>query len=91
MPQVVAKLDSHPIFQIPWGHHREIITKCKSVHEALFYVQKTIKNGWSRAMLMNFIDADLYQSQGKSVNNFKSSLPSIEEIESRLQDECDAE
>ena len=31
-----------PIFSIPWGHHIEIITKCKSVDEALFYVSKTL-------------------------------------------------
>ena len=68
----------HPIFQIPWRHHVEIFTKCKSVHEALFYVQKTIKNGWSRAMLLNFIDVDLYQSQGKAINNFDRLLPDIQ-------------
>lgn len=26
---------------IPWGHHIQIFTKCKSVEEALFYVQQT--------------------------------------------------
>jgi predicted nuclease of restriction endonuclease-like (RecB) superfamily len=56
----------------------EIFTKCKSVQEALFYVQKTIKNGWSRAVLMNFIEADLYQSQGKAINNFDRLLPDIQ-------------
>ncbi|MDR1054237.1 MAG: DUF1016 N-terminal domain-containing protein, partial [Prevotellaceae bacterium] len=55
-PQIVDELENHPIFQIPWGHHVQIITKCKSVHEALFYIQKTIKNGWSRAVLMNFME-----------------------------------
>ena len=74
--QVGTKLD--PIFQIPWRHHVEIFSKCKTVHEALFYVQKTIKNGWSRAVLMNFIEADLYQSQGKSINNFERVLPDIQ-------------
>ena len=68
----------HPIFQIPWRHHIEIFTKCKSVHEALFYVQKTIKSGWSRAMLMNFIDADLYGSQGKAITNFDRLLPEVQ-------------
>jgi predicted nuclease of restriction endonuclease-like (RecB) superfamily len=85
-PQLVAELPSsnshqlqnHPIFQIPWGHHREIITKCESVNEALFYVRKSIENGWSRAMLMNFMDADLYKSQGKAINNFSKSLPAIQ-------------
>ena len=57
--QLGDELENHPIFQIPWRHHIEIFTKCKSVKEALFYVQKTIENGWSRAVLMNFLEADL--------------------------------
>jgi predicted nuclease of restriction endonuclease-like (RecB) superfamily len=74
-PQLEDKISIHPIFQIPWRHHVEIFTRCKSVHEALFYIQKTIKNGWSRAMLLNFMDVDLYQSQGKAINNFDRLLP----------------
>jgi predicted nuclease of restriction endonuclease-like (RecB) superfamily len=77
-PQVGDELKNNPLFLIPWGHQKCIIDKCKSVHEALFYVQKTIKNGWSRAVLMNFIEADLYQSQGKSINNFDRLLPDIQ-------------
>jgi predicted nuclease of restriction endonuclease-like (RecB) superfamily len=60
------------------GQYVQIFTKCKSPHEALFYVQKTIKNGWSRAVLMNFMEADLYQSQGKSINNFDRLLPDVQ-------------
>jgi len=74
-PQLVDELETHLVFQIPWGHHREIITKCKSVKEALFYVQKTIQNNWSRAVLMNFMEADLYSAQGKAQNNFSKLLP----------------
>jgi predicted nuclease of restriction endonuclease-like (RecB) superfamily len=77
-PQLEDEFKIHPIFQIPWRHHEEIFTKCKSVHEALFYVQKTIKNGWSRAVLMNFIEADLYSSQGKAINNFDRLLPDVQ-------------
>ncbi len=73
--QSVDEFKDNPLFSIPWGHQICIIDKCKSVLEAMFYVQKTIKNGWSRAMLMNFIDADLYQTQGKSINNFDRLLP----------------
>jgi len=74
-PQLGDEFRINPLFLIPWGHQKRIIDKCKSVHEALFYVQKTIENGWSRAMLLNFIDVDLYQSQGKSINNFDRLLP----------------
>jgi len=73
--QVVDELTNHLIFQIPWRHHIEIITKCKSVKEALFYVQKTIENGWSRAVLMNFLETDLFSAQGKALTNFSRLLP----------------
>jgi len=76
--QVAAELEPHPIFQIPWFHHVQIFTKCKSVQEAIFYVQKTIENGWSRAVLMNFMSADLYSAQGKAQNNFSRLLPEVQ-------------
>ena len=76
-PQVGDEL-GNPLFLIPWGHHKCIIDKCKSLHEAIFYVQKTIKNGWSRAVLMNFIEAGLYQSQGKAITNFDRLLPDVQ-------------
>ncbi|KAA6313144.1 hypothetical protein EZS27_036034, partial [termite gut metagenome] len=78
LPQLGEELPIPPIFLIPWGHQKYIIDKCKSVNEALFYVQKTIKNGWSRAMLLNFIDMNLYKSQGKAINNFDSLLPDVQ-------------
>ena len=63
------------IFSIPWGHHTEIIAKCKSVEVALFYVHKTIENGWSRAVLLNFLDAKLHLTEGKAITNFDRLLP----------------
>jgi hypothetical protein len=86
--QLSAELENHPIFQIPWRHHVEIINKCKSIKEALFYIQKTIKNGWSRAMLMNFIETDLYQSQGKSINNFDRRERNIDLLFYHLELRC---
>lgn len=72
--QIVDEFTS-PIFTIPWGHHTEIIAKCKSVDDALFYVHKTIENGWSRAVLLNFLDAKLHQAEGKAITNFTRMLP----------------
>ena len=37
-----------PFALVPWGHHVDIITKCKSIDEALFYVGQTIEQGLSR-------------------------------------------
>ena len=60
---------------VPWRHHVEIITKCKSINEALFYVGKTIEQGLSRDALINSIKANLYEHQGKIINNFTDYLP----------------
>ena len=63
---------------VPWGHHIAIITKCKSVDEALFYIKKTVEQGMSRAALINCLKADLYSHQGKIVNNFTEKLPDLQ-------------
>ena len=70
-PQVVEQL---PL--VPWGHHRCIIDKCKDVNKAIFFVQKTIENNWSRAVLINFLDTNLYERSNHKINNFKAVLPS---------------
>lgn len=41
----------------------------------MFYVRKTLENGWSRNVLLNFMDTNLYERQGKAVSNFKAALP----------------
>ena len=66
---------------VPWGHHRTIIDKCKRDREkALFYVQRTIQNGWSRNSLLNWLSTDLYKREGKGQTNFALTMPS---------DDCD--
>jgi predicted nuclease of restriction endonuclease-like (RecB) superfamily len=63
------------IRQIPWGHNREIVSKCQNVSEAVFYVQGTIQNNWSRAILLAQIESKLYERQGKAIHNFQLTLP----------------
>lgn len=78
MPQVGGKLE-HEIFRIPWGHHKVLIDKFRDdPDQALFYVRETLKNGWSRAVLLNFIDTDLHARQGKAISNFSVALPDVE-------------
>lgn len=62
-------------FQVPWRHHCEIITKCKTVEEATFYLQETVNNSWSRSALENALTANFYQQKGKAITNFKEHLP----------------
>lgn len=67
-----------PFACVPWGHHIAIISKCKSVDEALFYIGKTIEQGMSRAALVNCIKANLYEHQGKILNNFAEHMPALQ-------------
>lgn len=73
-----------PFGLIPWGHHIAIISKCNSIEEALFYIGKTIEQGLSRAALVNCIKANLYEHQGKILNNFAEHMP---ELQSKLVQE----
>lgn len=63
------------LFCIPWGHHIYILTKCKQVEEAAFYIRQTVNNGWSRSILSHNISMHLYDRQGKAITNFKANLP----------------
>ncbi|MDR1696499.1 MAG: PDDEXK nuclease domain-containing protein [Endomicrobium sp.] len=68
--QVVAQLT-----QIPWGHNLVILSKSQNQKEALFYIQKTIENNWSRSVLTHQIESQLYARAGKAITNFKNKLP----------------
>lgn len=71
-PQTGAQIDKEIIFMIPWGHHKIIMDKYRdNQQQAIFFVQKTLENGWSRAVLLNFLDTKLFDRQGKAVTNFE--------------------
>ena len=75
-PQVADEI-MNALFSIPWGHQRVLLDRFKGNPEkALFFVTQTIKHSWSRAVLLNFVDTDLYERKGRAVTNFCESLPS---------------
>lgn len=79
--QAVAQLQNdkiEKIFYIPWGHNIHIISKSKDIDEALFYVNKTIENGYSRAELIEQMKKELYKRDSKAITNFKNTLPKIQ-------------
>lgn len=87
--QIGKELDGEKLYQdgkefplpfalVPWRHHIEILYRCKSIEEALFYIAKTIEQGLSRDALINCIKANLYEHQGNIPNNFADHLPNIQ-------------
>jgi predicted nuclease of restriction endonuclease-like (RecB) superfamily len=63
---------------IPWYHNCIILDKIKDPEERLWYARATIEHGWSRAVLVHWIESELYRRQGKATTNFAKSLPSPE-------------
>jgi predicted nuclease of restriction endonuclease-like (RecB) superfamily len=61
--------------QITWYHNVTLLDKIKDRNERLWYIRKTIENGWSRNVMVAQIQTNLYARDGKSLNNFKSTLP----------------
>jgi predicted nuclease of restriction endonuclease-like (RecB) superfamily len=82
LPQAVAQFGQQPVDQIPaflstipWGHHLQIITKCKVIEEALFYIEQTTQHNWSRSVLVHQMESGLYKRKGKALTNFEYTLP----------------
>jgi len=83
MRQFVIEYENESILQqavgeIPWGHNIAIFSKIKDPVQRLWYAQKTIENGWSRNVLSMQIKTNLYARDGKSINNFSSTLPAAQ-------------
>ncbi len=60
---------------VPWFHHVVVISKCKTIDEAFYYINKSVEEGWSRSWLESQIKNNLYKSQGAALTNFDSTLP----------------
>jgi predicted nuclease of restriction endonuclease-like (RecB) superfamily len=74
--QPSGQLEMPEIFgRIPWFHHVHIISKCQSLDEALFYINRVVEEGWSRSRLEDQVAANLFGSQGAALTNFEHTLP----------------
>ncbi|KIM05649.1 MAG: hypothetical protein KN64_02125 [Sulfurovum sp. AS07-7] len=73
--QLGAELSEESLFSIPWRHHTEILNQTNSIEEAIYYIEQTIKNNWSRDTLAINLKSKLFQRDGKGVNNFSNTLP----------------
>ena len=78
LQQVIGELPFPDFFAyVPWGHHIDIITKCNSIEEALFYIYRTIEEGWSRSTLQDYIKSGLYGRSGTAITYFCDRFAAI--------------
>ena len=78
-PQRIATIldngEMLPLFGVvPWKHHVLISSKCKTLEEAFYYLQRTIDEALSRNELEDIIADDTWKKQGKALTNFNQHL-----------------
>ena len=66
--------------QITWYHNVILMDKIKNTEERKWYINETIKNGWSTNVLKNQIKNKLYERQAiaDKITNFENTLPDIQ-------------
>lgn len=79
LSQLVREMDGcnlpQTLAEIPWGHNTELLFKLKDPVQRLWYAKKAIEYGWSRSVLVHWIESDLYSREGRAVTNFPTTLP----------------
>lgn len=66
--------------QITWSDNLLILDKVKEFEKRKWYINETVKNGWSYDILDWQIKSNLYERQATSekVNNFQNTLPDVQ-------------
>ena len=72
-----AELVQRIVAQLPWRHNIVLMSKIKDNDLRIKYAEATIKNGWSKDMLVMQIENNYHLRIGNSSNNFKTALPDI--------------
>jgi predicted nuclease of restriction endonuclease-like (RecB) superfamily len=79
LPRPVAEMDGEnlprAVAEIPWGHNADLLDKVKDPAARYWYARKAVESGWSRAVMVHWIESDLYGRQGKAQTNFERTLP----------------
>lgn len=66
--------------QITWTHNVLLLDKIRDIEIRKWYINETVKNGWSVNLLEMQINSKLYERQAiaEKVTNFESTLPDIQ-------------
>lgn len=66
------------VAQIPWGHNCILLDRLDGRELRIFYLNKTLENGWSRSVLQHQIETALHKRIGKAATNFMQTLPATQ-------------
>jgi len=75
--------------EISWSNNIVIMEKCKDDLEKEFYIQMSIRYGWTKRVLTNFIENKSYERYLTNQTNFELTLPKerMEQAKLALKDE----
>lgn len=64
------------VAQIPWSHNVVLMDRVSDMKQRLWYIEKTIENGWSRNTLVHQIESKLFERQNNDLKttNFMEKL-----------------
>lgn len=77
--------DIAAFFSVGFTQHMEIIFKCRSVAERLFYIRQCAMHFWTVEELRRHIRANDYKTAGKVINNFELTLPTDRQASKAVQ------
>jgi predicted nuclease of restriction endonuclease-like (RecB) superfamily len=65
------------LFEVPWQHNVLIFQKIKDLKARIFYLEQTIRNRYSRSVLLHQIKANAFEKylQKPTQSNFSKALP----------------
>ena len=70
--------------EISWSNNIAIMEKCKDDLQREFYIQMTKRFGWTKRVLINFIEAKTYEKYLLNQTNFDLTLPEERRIQAKL-------
>lgn len=75
----IEEILQHYVAKLPWSSITTIMDQVKDKTQQLWYISESIKNGWSRPVIVHQIASKLYERQAiieTKTSNFDSTLPS---------------
>lgn len=70
--------------EVSWSNNIIIMEKCKDVLEREFYIHMVKRYGWTKRILINFIEAQTYEKYLTNQTNFDLTVPDERRIQVKL-------
>lgn len=70
--------------EISWSNNIIIMEKCKDDLQREFYIQMSKRYGWTKRVLTNFVETQMYEKYLLNQTNFDLTLPAEQKVQAKL-------